>query len=490
MNETEIDAVDAVDAVAGNVPEQKNIDDIPSSGESQKSGGAEIAAPDSQGSSGLAGEATGANEQVSIRTETASIFEATGLTGHFELSDEASAFPETSHEGLLALARNIEANGMVEEITVAGDPPKVVDGKRRLRASKIAGVEPTYRLLRGDIDPRAYVWAKNAERRDLSPSQRALAFALLFPKLGPGRPPGPGENCQIFDSFPLPTQGQGAAKLKVSRPLVNDAYKVADPNGPVTPEVREAVRQGIVTISDAVRDNVGNAALDVQREALSLVKEGKIRTLSGAVAKVEKEAREPHDEPPIIKLGRPKRLGKNLVLHSCPVDRLKRGLKPGTVDLVLAHPPYYVRLGFFYKIAELADHVLSDAGVLVVVWAGGPLREMLDGLSRGALGHGVHRRLFRNFPRPHHRTGSPAQYPNPAGGPAPVWEEGSSLAPRRRHNRGPRPSRWHGGRFYGSQRLPATGRVPVRLPRADWSVSPHSRTTAAQWSRRWQPVAP
>ena len=184
------------------------------------------------------GEATGANEQVSIRTETASIFEATGLTGHFELSDEASAFPETSHEGLLALARNIEANGMVEEITVAGDPPKVVDGKRRLRASKIAGVEPTYRLLRGDIDPRAYVWAKNAERRDLSPSQRALAFALLFPKLGPGRPPGPGENCQIFDNFPLPTQGQGAKKL-ISRPLVNDAYKVADPNGPVTPEVTQ-----------------------------------------------------------------------------------------------------------------------------------------------------------------------------------------------------------------------------------------------------------
>ena len=52
MNETEIDAVDAVDAVAGNVPEQKNIDDIPSSGESQKSDGAEIAAPDPLGSNG------------------------------------------------------------------------------------------------------------------------------------------------------------------------------------------------------------------------------------------------------------------------------------------------------------------------------------------------------------------------------------------------------------------------------------------------------
>ena len=61
-------------------------------------------------------------------------------------------------------------------------------------------------------------------------------------------------------------------------------------------------------------------------------------------------------------------------------------MKPGTADIVLAHLPDYVRLGSFYEIAELADNVLSDAGVLVVVWAGGPLREMLDGLSRGARG--------------------------------------------------------------------------------------------------------
>ena len=366
------------------VPARDMLDHRAGIGEEHEPDRTEIAAPNPQGSSGLAGDSADNGELVSAE-ETASIYEATGLTGHFELSDEASAFPETSHEGLLALARNIEANGLLEEITVAGDPPQVVDGKRRLRACKVAGVEPTYRLLRGDIDPRAYVWAKNAERRDLSPSQRALAFALLYPKLGPGRPPGPGENCQIFDSFPQPTQGQGAKKLKVSRPLVNDAYKVADPNSWVAPEVREAVRDGIVTVSDAVRDTVSNVSQDVQREALSLVKDGSSRTLSAAVAKVAKEERERHHEP-LIKLDRPTRIGKNLVLHSCSIDRLKWGLKPGTVDLVLAHLPEYFRPGLFYKMAELADHVLSDAGVLVVVWDGGPLREMLDRLSRSARG--------------------------------------------------------------------------------------------------------
>ena len=221
--------------------------------------------------------------------------------------------------------------------------------------------------------------------RRLTPT--ICAFHLGF-SLGPGRPPGPGKNCQIFDNLSTPTQGQGAKKHKVSRPLINDAYKVADPNGRVAPEVREAVRDGTVSVSDAVKDNVSNVSQEVQREALSLVKDGRSRTMAAAVAKVakeEKQERERHDEP-LIKLDRPTRLGKSLVLYGCSVDRLKRGLKPGTVDLVLVHLPDYARLELFYKIAELADHVLSDTGVLVVVWAGGPLREMLDGLSRGARG--------------------------------------------------------------------------------------------------------
>ena len=188
--------------------------------------------------------------------------------------------------------------------------------------------------------------------------------------------------------------------------LINDAYKVADPNGRVTPEVREAVRQGIVTVSDAVKDNVGNAAQDIQREALSLVKDGSSRTISAAVEKVEKQESERHDEP-LIKLDRPTRLGKTLVLHCCSVDRLKRGLKPGTVDLVLAHLPDYVRLEFFYKIAQLADHVLSDTGVLVVVWDVGPLREMLDRLSRGARGMEFIADFSAIFPAPITELGFP-----------------------------------------------------------------------------------
>ena len=390
------------------VPAQERIDHRAGIGEEHEPDRTEIAAPNPQGSSGLAGDSADNGELVSAE-ETSSIYEATGLTGPFKLNPMGMAFPDTSNEDLMALAANVEAIGILEEPTVAWtqgteNPPEVIDGKRIIQAAEIAGVQPTYRLLHRDIDPRDYVWAKNGERRNLSPSQKALAFALLYPKLGPGRPPGPAKNCQIFDSFPQPTQGQGAKKLKVSRPLINDAYKVADPNSWVAPEVREAVRDGIVTVSDAVRDTVSNVSQDVQREALSLVKDGSSRTLSAAVAKVERER---HHEPLIIKLDRPTRLGKNLVLHSCSIDRLKWGLKPGTVDLVLAHLPEYFRPGFFYKIAELADHVLSDAGVLVVVWDGGLLREMLDRLSRGAPGMKFIADFSAIFPAPITELGFP-----------------------------------------------------------------------------------
>ena len=405
---------DGIGCDPADVPARDRIDDRAGIGEELEPDPTEIAAPNPHVSSGAAGEATGTSELVPAE-ETASIFEATGLIGPFKLNPIiALAFPDTSNEDLMALAASMEAIGILEEPTVAWtqgteNPPEVIDGKRIIQAAEIAGVQPKYRLLRRDIDPRDYVWGKNVERRHLSPSQKALAFALLYPKLGPGRPPGPAENCQIFDSFSRPTQGQGAKKQKVSRPLINDAYKIADPNGRVAPEVREAVRDGTVTVSDAVKHNVSNASIETQREALSLVKDGSSRTMSAAVAKVAKVAKdagERHDEPR-IRLDRPTRLGDNLVIHGCSVDRLKRGVKPGTADLVLAHLPGYARLKYFYEIAELADHVLSDKGVLVVVWAGGPLREMLDGLSRGARGMEFIADFSAIFPAPITELGVP-----------------------------------------------------------------------------------
>ena len=222
---------DGIGCDPADVPARDRIDDRASIGEELEPDPTEIAAPNPHVSSGAAGEATGTSELVPAE-ETASIFEATGLIGPFKLNPIiALAFPDTSNEDLMALAASMEAIGILEEPTVAWtqgteNPPEVIDGKRIIQAAEIAGVQPTYRLLRRDIDPRDYVWAKNVERRHLSPSQKAIAFALLYPKLGPGRPPGPGKNCQLFNSFSTahPRAGRQEAKSQPppDQPSVQD----------------------------------------------------------------------------------------------------------------------------------------------------------------------------------------------------------------------------------------------------------------------------
>ena len=316
--------------------------------------------------------------------ETAPIFEATGITGEFELDPIAKVFPEFP-EGLGDLAANVEVNGLVEEPTLArtrgpGSPLVVVDGKRRIRAAKMADVQITYKILRDEIDPRAYVWAKNAMRTHLEPSQRALAFAELFPKLPPGRPPLLRDNCRNSDNLPSPTQGQGAEDLGISRDLISQAYSVADPAGTVAPNVREAVRNGILTIHDVLQDNVGNASKETQQEALSLVIEGRSTTISRAVDKLAEE-RKQRDHVPYSELRPPTRLGRRAEFHCGFVDDLQRFVEPGRVDLVISHPPEFVSMTYYSHIAELADHALSEAGVLVVVVpAGAPLHGILNRL--------------------------------------------------------------------------------------------------------------
>ena len=110
---------DGIEEHAGRVPEPKNIDAISNSSEPHQVGQtlnslsltrrvqlSRTVRPPAPAS------------RLSDR-KTSPVFEATGLTGDFELSDHAFAFPDTSHEDIVALARDIEATGLLEEITLA-----------------------------------------------------------------------------------------------------------------------------------------------------------------------------------------------------------------------------------------------------------------------------------------------------------------------------------------------------------------------------------
>lgn len=85
-------------------------------------------------------------------------------------------------EELQALADDIEANGLRQPIVLDSDG-RILDGRNRYEACKLAKIEPTFETYDGD-DPVGYVLSCNEHRRHMNKGQRAIATArtCLFNK--------------------------------------------------------------------------------------------------------------------------------------------------------------------------------------------------------------------------------------------------------------------------------------------------------------------
>jgi N6-adenosine-specific RNA methylase IME4 len=95
----------------------------------------------------------------------------------YEIHEAANAFPMLAKQELKELAKDIKANGLQVPVCLYQD--KVIDGRNRLAACRIAGVMPHY--TRPEIaDPYMWVWSINGERRHLaSQEQKAIIWDTL-----------------------------------------------------------------------------------------------------------------------------------------------------------------------------------------------------------------------------------------------------------------------------------------------------------------------
>jgi N6-adenosine-specific RNA methylase IME4 len=100
----------------------------------------------------------------------------TTLTHH----PSADIFPMLGDRELNELAADIRAHGLREPIVLAAGA--VLDGRNRLRACQLAGVQPQFRTYEGD-HPTSYVISTNLKRRHLSASQRAAVAVEALPEL-------------------------------------------------------------------------------------------------------------------------------------------------------------------------------------------------------------------------------------------------------------------------------------------------------------------
>lgn len=90
----------------------------------------------------------------------------------------AEVFPMLGDDELRDLAEDIKANGLIHPIVLDKDGV-LIDGRNRLAACNLAGVEPEFETLNGH-DPVAFILSSNIQRRQMSKGQQAAAAVLVW----------------------------------------------------------------------------------------------------------------------------------------------------------------------------------------------------------------------------------------------------------------------------------------------------------------------
>ena len=176
----------------------------------------------------------------------------------------ANVFPMLDDTELGDLANDIKANGLLMPVILYEG--KILDGRNRYRACKLADVQPRFEEWEGDGDPLEYVLSLNLQRRHLTTGQRAMVATKVVPML---RRNGIRNKTQAAVAAGKP--------LGVSGTAVGHAQAIVNRG---IPGIAKAVEDGTVSLKDAV------TAVDdppaVQRRALNKVRTGQMAKLVDA----------------------------------------------------------------------------------------------------------------------------------------------------------------------------------------------------------------
>jgi hypothetical protein len=150
-----------------------------------------------------------------------------------EVHPMADLFPMLSDEELEVLADDIKENGQ-QVPCVLDSQGRLIDGRNRLKACELAGVEPRFETYDGD--PGDYVISANVNRRHLSAGQRAMAVAMVKPEAKRGGARTRGSSSETL--------------LEFSKVRLSQARKVLQFN----PEMAKAVLAGAVKLDKALEE--------------------------------------------------------------------------------------------------------------------------------------------------------------------------------------------------------------------------------------------
>ena len=174
----------------------------------------------------------------------------------------ANLFPLLADRDLGELADDICTFGLRNPIVLYEG--KVLDGRNRLAACRVADIEPEFIEYEGD-EPLWFVLSHNLHRRHLSESQRAMVAARIVDWER-------GLNQNSAGSANLPTR-KAAEKLSISERAVTAARRIHERG---VPALVEAINNGRISVhaGEALSDLECAAQLEVlERERSEIIKQ-------------------------------------------------------------------------------------------------------------------------------------------------------------------------------------------------------------------------
>jgi hypothetical protein len=209
----------------------------------------------------------------------------------------ADVWPVMDEVKLAELAEDIKKNGQLVPVWLYEG--KILDGRNRWAACKIAGVTPKTQEYTGD-EPTAFAVALNDRRRHMNKGSLAAVAAELEPffaadakrrQRDAGKEHGRGQKLQAKmpeaidrKGKPTPQAREEAAKsVGVGERYVQDAKKVKTE----APEVFERLKAGKITLQDAKREVKKKPTDDWredERERRALVEDEGVTVVANAQA--------------------------------------------------------------------------------------------------------------------------------------------------------------------------------------------------------------
>lgn len=159
------------------------------------------------------------------------------LAAGYPVHPAALAWPPLGDDELETLAESIRTVGLLEPIVLTPDR-QLLDGRNRLAACRIAGVDPQFTTYDGD--PIAFVAARNGERRHLPVGARAMATAVMLANAG-RRKNGRWQYGSVLNSQTVGNSSGWAEAIRRAGLVIDWA-----------PELADAVTTELMTLAAAV----------------------------------------------------------------------------------------------------------------------------------------------------------------------------------------------------------------------------------------------